>query len=100
MPKSNKILKPVYMDYASSALSNPSSIHDLGVKIKKSLENARTEIAKSLYAHSDEIIFTSGGTESNNLAILGIIQKFHKTLFFSGPRFSSSSFAGEARPFA
>lgn len=63
------------MDYASSALSvspNPSAIHALGVKEKNKLENARRKVAGILNAHHDEIVFTSGATESNNLAILGI----------------------------
>lgn len=70
-----KTTKRVYLDYASSALSasaNPGSIHELGVKEKIKLENARAKIAKILNVHTDEIIFTSGATESNNLAILGI----------------------------
>ena len=69
MLKSNKI----YLDYASGASPNPSSIHASGVKAKKKLEDARTKVARILGARPDEIIFTSGGTESNNLAIQGII---------------------------
>ncbi|MEK7069245.1 MAG: cysteine desulfurase family protein [Patescibacteria group bacterium] len=86
MPKSNKI----YLDYASatpvdSAVStvmakyskenfaNPSAIHDAGVKVKKILDESRKKVGEFLGAHHDEIIFTSGATESNNLAILGIV---------------------------
>lgn len=79
MAKSNRKLKEIYLDYASSALSvspNPGAIHELGVKEKNKLENARAKIAKILDAHNDEIIFTSGATESNNLAILGLVQNF------------------------
>jgi len=71
----------IYLDYASSAFSassNPGAIHELGVKEKNKLENARTTVAKILNAHGDEIIFTSGATESNNLAILGLVQNFKK----------------------
>src|SRR3989344_5541914 len=71
----NKKPRKIYLDYASSALAesaNPSSIHELGVREKNKLEKARRSIAEILGAHSDEIIFTSGGTESNNLAILGM----------------------------
>src|SRR3989338_1520532 len=85
MPKSNiktsKATKKVYLDYASSALSvsaNPGAIHELGVKEKNKLENARAVVANVLNAHSNEIIFTSGATESNNLAILGLVQNFTK----------------------
>ena len=65
------------MDYASGALfrsANPSAIHELGVKEKNKLENARKKIAKILSAHHDEIIFTSGATESINLAIKGVFE--------------------------
>lgn len=79
MPKSNdgldKKARFVYMDYASSSLSsspNSSAIHVLGLKEKKKLENARKKVSDILKAHKDEIVFTSGATESNNLAILGI----------------------------
>ncbi len=79
MPKSthrgHNNSKKVYLDYASSALSasaNPSAIHDLGVKEKNKLENARSKVASILNSHSDEIFFTSGATESNNMAILGL----------------------------
>ncbi len=81
MVKSNKKLKNIYLDYASSALSqsaNPGAIHELGVKEKNKLENARAKIAEILGTRRDEIIFTSGATESNNLAILGLVQNFKK----------------------
>ncbi len=52
-------------------VGNPSSIHRQGVLASRELEKARLLVAKSLKAEPDEIIFTSGGTESNNLAILG-----------------------------
>ena len=82
----------VYMDYASATpldplvllamqkilkenFANASAIHELGVKNRKILEQNRGEVAKILGAHSDEIIFTSGSTESNNLAILGVVEK-------------------------
>lgn len=80
------------MDYASSALStsaNPGAIHDLGVKEKNKLENARKDIAQVLNAHSNEIVFTSGATESNNLAILGLVNAV-KINNLRGPRFSGS----------
>ncbi len=70
MPKSNKI----YMDYAASVLPNPSSIHELGVGAREKLENARKEVAGILGVRSNEIIFTSGGTEGNNLAIFGVVK--------------------------
>ncbi len=62
------------MDYASGADPNPSAMHALGLEEKKKLERARSKIAGILGARRDEIIFTSGGTESNNLAILGLLK--------------------------
>ena len=50
---------------------NASSLHTLGQRTKESLEASRASIAKTIGATPDELIFTSGGTESNNLAILG-----------------------------
>jgi len=80
MRKSNeKNRKSIYLDHASSALaiaSNPGAIHEFGVKEKNKLENARRTVANFLGVHNNEIVFTSGATESNNLAILGLIQNF------------------------
>ena len=51
---------------------NPSSLHNVGFDSEKMLSEARSIIAKSLKADEKEIIFTSGGTESNNMALLGL----------------------------
>ena len=50
---------------------NPSSFHRIGLDANEEITNAREIIAKSLSCSSDEIYFTSGGTEANNLAIFG-----------------------------
>ena len=76
-----KSIRKTYLDYASSALStlaNPGAMHDLAVKEKNKLEMARLSVAKFLDAHANEVVFTSGSTESNNLAILGLVQNFSK----------------------
>ncbi len=65
--------KNIYMDYAASISPNPSSIHSAGVEAKKKLEKARKKCANILGTQLRNIIFTSGGTESNNLAIQGIV---------------------------
>ena len=81
MPKSTKKLKKIYLDYASSALSssaNSGAIHAFGLREKKKLADARATVADILHARPDEIIFTSGATESNNLAILGLVKNFSK----------------------
>ncbi|WP_245954837.1 cysteine desulfurase family protein [Paenibacillus flagellatus] len=50
---------------------NPSSIHRIGIDAERLLAKAREQVARLLGAHPDEIVFTSGGTESNNLAVIG-----------------------------
>jgi cysteine desulfurase len=57
--------------YLTEHFGNPSSIHQFGRRARKALDDARNEIAASIGADRNEIIFTSGGTESDNLAILG-----------------------------
>jgi cysteine desulfurase len=54
---------------------NSSSPHSFGQEAKEALELARNRVAGALNSFSEEIIFTSGGTESDNLAILGVAQK-------------------------
>lgn len=55
---------------------NPSSIHEWGQRAAIALEQARTQVAALINAHADEIIFTSGGTEADNLALWGITQQY------------------------
>lgn len=54
---------------------NASSIHGFGQEARRRVENARRQVAELLGCESDEILFTSGGTESDNLAILGSVRK-------------------------
>ncbi len=54
---------------------NASSIHGFGQEARRRVENARRQVAELLGAESDEILFTSGGTESDNLAILGSVRR-------------------------
>ncbi len=58
--------------YFNEKYGNASSAHSKGEEAKKALENSRKTIAKALNAKPEEIIFTSGGTESNNIAIKSI----------------------------
>ncbi|MFA9557161.1 cysteine desulfurase family protein [Evansella sp. AB-rgal1] len=60
-------MKPYY----ESFFGNPSSIHQFGREARRGLDNSRDYIAKTIGASFDEIIFTSGGTEADNLAIMG-----------------------------
>ncbi len=84
----------VYLDFASaapvdedvkkamsSALSlhgNPSSLHKEGVEAGKAIAVARKKVADLLCAHPEEIIFTTGGTEGDNIAILGVVRAFRE----------------------
>ena len=54
---------------------NPSSIHSFGRSARVQLDEAREKVARLIGASSSEIIFTSGGTEANNLALLGVALK-------------------------
>lgn len=83
----------VYLDYASSTpvdeeiinsyskllkeyFANPSALHKMGLATNSLLEKARSLIAKIINVKDNEIIFTSGASESNNLAIKGIAHKY------------------------
>ena len=81
--------KDVYLDFASSTpidfrvlvvmffsyvyYANPGAIHKKGVLVKNKINESRAKIAKFINSKPQEIIFTSGGTEGNNLAILGSV---------------------------
>ncbi|MEH7176509.1 cysteine desulfurase family protein [Neobacillus vireti] len=60
-----------FLKVSNDFYGNPSSLHGLGVQAEKLLTQARSQIANLLEVKSTEIYFTSGGTESNNLAIKG-----------------------------
>ena len=62
--------KLVY-EMLTECYGNPSSLHRKGFEAQKRLDTAREQIARSLHCGSDEIYFTSGGTEADDLAILG-----------------------------
>src|SRR5215210_6019667 len=51
---------------------NPSSLHASGAAAREAVEDAREQVAELIGAAPDEIFFTSGGTESDNLAVLGL----------------------------
>ena len=74
-------MKEIYFDNASTALpvqsfkeenfGNPSTTHKLGVKAYNALNQAKKDVCQLLGCETDEFVLTSGGTESNNLAIIG-----------------------------
>jgi len=84
-------MKSVYLDHAattpldprvlvkmqtffSDVFANPSSFHSPGLEAKRAVDEARKSIAAQLNAHADELVFCSGGTESDNLAIFGLVR--------------------------
>ncbi len=84
-------MKPIYLDYNATTpidprvqevmlpfvrehFGNPSSSHAFGVTARKAIEKARQQVAQLLGCQIDEIVFTSGGSESNNWAIKGAVR--------------------------
>ena len=82
-------MKPVYLDYNATTpidhevaesmkpyleehFGNQSSLHRMGIAARKAVENARRQVADLLNCIPEEVVFTSGGTESNNYAIKGV----------------------------
>lgn len=61
------------LPYFTKYFGNPSSGHCFGRKARRGIDIARNNVAKLIGAKDDEIVFTSGGTESNNLALLGML---------------------------
>src|SRR6056297_2426870 len=64
-------MKPYYFD--DYAVATSEFAYTMGIEAKEALENARNTIADSIEAKSEELIFTSGATESNNLALKGVM---------------------------
>ena len=73
-PEVVKAMEPYFFD----KFGNPSSIHSFGQEAKKAMEDSRQTLASLLNAKPEEIIFTSGGTESNNFAIFGVAHALEK----------------------
>jgi cysteine desulfurase len=65
-----------YLDLSKLHFANPSALHKRGVAAKNALETSRITAAKLIGAHSNEIVFVSGATESDNLALQGVIKNF------------------------
>ncbi len=65
-------VKQAMLPYFGEIFGNPQSLHDWGDTARQAVDNAREKVASLIGASPEEIIFTSGGTESNNLAVKGI----------------------------
>lgn len=66
----------LFYDITKKYYANPNSIHKLGLETKKMIDDATSNIAKNLNIDSNEIIYTSGASESNNLAVKGICERY------------------------
>ncbi|ABZ84422.1 cysteine desulfurase family protein [Heliomicrobium modesticaldum Ice1] len=66
------------VDCMQNHFGNPSSVHSFGREAKKLLEEARAKVAHLIGARPEEIIFTSGGTEADNLTIFGVARAMRK----------------------
>ncbi len=73
----DEVAKTVF-DVMTLYYGNPSSLHRMGIEAEKIMNESRKSVAKALGVTSNEIYFTSGGTESNNLAVKGVVKSLSK----------------------
>ena len=72
LPEVFDAMRPFFLE----AFGNPSSAHHSGQRARSAVEHARASVARLLNCAAKEIVFTSGGTESDNLALSGILQPY------------------------
>ena len=72
----NKEVVDTFSKVSLEYIGNPNSLHRLGVEARKLMEAATSQSASLLGVRDDELIFTSGASEANNLAIMGVIEKY------------------------
>lgn len=89
-----------YLAALERVRGNPSSLHEPGRVARHMLDEARERIARALDVHEDELLFTSGGTESNNLAILGALRARGSAAGLAVTSIEHSSVLGPARALA
>ncbi len=70
LPEVFEAMRPWYLEH----FGNPSSVHQPGQRARAAVDQARAAVARLLHAKPQEIVFTSGGTESDNLALFGTVQ--------------------------
>src|SRR5256885_16988373 len=67
------------LPFLGEVYGNPSSVHHIGRRARAYLDDARDRVSRVLRCKPSEVVFTSGGTESNNLAVLGVARQLrHK----------------------
>jgi cysteine desulfurase len=82
-PVNAEILDNILSDYNTDVLfGNPSSTHTNGILAREILEQARIDISELLGCQANEIFFTSGGTESDNMALKGIMLKYKVSPYY------------------
>lgn len=74
---SEQVMEYMY-EFMKRDFANPSSLHGLGFDVEKEITRARKIIASAIKADHEEIYFTSGGTEANNTAILGVAEAYKR----------------------
>ena len=72
----DKEVLDTYDKVSLNYIGNPNSLHKLGVESKKLMDASVKQVADLLKVHENEVIFTSGATESNNLAIFGVANRY------------------------
>src|ERR1700734_988046 len=72
LPEVVEAMRPFFAE----SFGNPSSAHFHGQHARSAVEHARSAVGRLLHAANKEIVFTSGGTESDNLALTGVLQSF------------------------
>ena len=77
-PLDSKVLEAM-VPYFTQRFGNPSSLHSVGQEARYALDEARERVAGVLNCRSREIVFTAGGTESDNAAIHGVATALHET---------------------
>lgn len=73
LPAVRAAVEPILFDTPTAPTGNPSSIHWAGQAAKKRLEEARAQVARLCGRRPSEVIFTSGGTEADHLALFGVL---------------------------
>lgn len=72
----NELVLESFNKVCRDYIGNPNSLHKLGVESKRLMDKAVEQIANLLNVSSEEVIFTSGASESNNMALIGVIEKY------------------------
>ena len=74
--KTDERVLDTFIKVTKDYIANPNSIHSLGVESKNLIDASTTQISRILKVKESEIIYTSGATESNNTAIIGIAERY------------------------